>query len=109
MSKDDDMRLSKWSSSTLAPEQTKHACLDAMKSLEICNKISHLPDLSLRLSKVECAEGSLVDVASFHRCVSKTMQRDAIAKVTKHDKHTLHLQLIRESLVSHHKLSLCKC
>ena len=86
MSKDDDVTLPKWSSSTLAPEQTKHACLDAIKSLEIYNNISHLPDLSLRLSKVECAEGSLVDVAPFHGSVSTMMQRAAKAKVTHKDK-----------------------
>ena len=60
MSKDDNIRLHSWSSSALTTDQITHACLEAKKSWEICNKISHLSDLSLLLSKVECTEGLMV-------------------------------------------------
>ena len=56
------------------------------KNLEIYNKSSHSSDLSLRLIKVECTEGLLVDFTPFHRIVRTMMQRAAKAKVTHKEK-----------------------
>lgn len=53
MNKNDSIRLHKCSSPSLSADQITHACLDATKSLEICNKICAFPDLYLRLTKAE--------------------------------------------------------
>ena len=86
LSKDNNIRLSSWSSSSLTTEKKTHACLDAKKILEICNKISHLSNLSLRLNKVECTEGLIVDVAPFYGSISTMMQRATKAEVTQKEK-----------------------
>ena len=66
--KDDNIRLSNWSCSDLAEEEISCACLDAAKSLETCNKIQNLPVLSLRLNKMSCLPGMIVDI--FHCTVA---------------------------------------
>ena len=64
MNKSETVRCSRWSTPNLTSEQTLHAGLDAIKSLEVYCKIYQLPDLCQRLQPDDFEENLKVDVMS---------------------------------------------
>jgi hypothetical protein len=66
LDKSEEVRCSRWSSSTLAPRQIQYAALDVIKPLEVYEKLVCLPDLSLRLDPSSGQFGVEVDVVPPH-------------------------------------------
>ena len=54
----------------LSKDQIAYACLDAIKSLEVYNKIQDMLDLSLRLNKLSYLPSMIVDIISLYSSIS---------------------------------------
>ena len=57
----------------LSKDQIAYVYLDAIKSLNVYNKIQDMLDLSLRLNKLSCLPGMIVDIILLHSSVSIMM------------------------------------
>jgi hypothetical protein len=66
MGKEDNIRSSQWASKQLTDEQKTYAALDAIKSLEVYNKLQSFPDLTERLASIEAKAGVLTDIVAPH-------------------------------------------
>lgn len=66
MDKSPEVRLSKWSRTTLADEQKKYAALDAIKSLQIFLKLENLPNLNNRLPSASAMDGLRIEIVPSH-------------------------------------------
>ena len=62
MSKDDDVRSSKWANTKLSDAQKEYAALDATKSLEIYLDLASKTNYSARIKSIEAKNSTMVDV-----------------------------------------------
>ena len=66
MDKSNDVRCSNWAKANLTEAQKFYAALDVIKPLEVYDKISKLPDLSLRLDEESAVPGLAIDIVPGH-------------------------------------------
>ena len=76
------VRLSKWSEKELTDPQKKYAALDAMKSLEVYERLHSFQDLTLRLSKEAALPNLEVDIVPSHGNVASMATRAAVGSIS---------------------------
>ena len=80
------VRLGKWSVPNLSSEQIKYAALDAIKIIEAFEKLSKMPDLTIRLKPENIIPGiTLVDIVPMHGSQSMMATRSGTGKIIEHN------------------------
>ena len=75
------VRLSKWSSMTLSPQQLLYAALDVALAIRSYGAILLKPDLTRRLSAAEAIPGTTVDVVASRGSINSLISRAAHGEI----------------------------